>query len=94
MPARKTAHIGFLIDEANAMLLNSADSAKSERLGIISFISHILHSHGRYRGFMYLSEDNMKDSLYGHKPGVRRNLSSVMTNKWEDTDDSRVAFYK
>lgn len=89
MKARKTANIKFLIDQANSMILHSVDAARGERTAIALFIEKVLMEHGCYKGFRYLDETDMEKSNNGMSVGIRWNA----TNKWENTDSSRVMYY-
>lgn len=70
---RSTIKVSFVIEKANAFIRNSADSDKDRRLGIASLLEAILFETNNYRGYSYLTETDMKNSLNGKIPGISEN---------------------
>lgn len=94
---RKTINIESVRVLVNQMLRDSHQSDhlcdKSDisfREGAISVLEEILHDSGNYRGFRYLTEDEVfKDCL----PGVRRGEDLSYEEKFNNTDETRRYYY-
>jgi len=93
MALKKTRHVGELIDMANHFLLNTADEAKGERLGVASFLESILHQADAYKGFNYLSADQMSKSFRGKSVGVVWTGGEPGIGKPEFPDQSRRMYH-
>jgi hypothetical protein len=89
--ARKTINIDDLRIKANDMLLHSADNMRGERRGMMTLLEHALHETGNYKGFYYLSREDMADSINGTTAsfGIDRQKGE---NKFDGTDNSRVGY--
>ena len=89
--SRKTIKVEDVRVMVNDMLLNSPDSSKAERDGMISVLESILHKTGNYEGFMYLDKDDMEQSECGCSVGIHRFDDS--SSSFEDTDHTRVKYF-
>lgn len=84
MTARKTLEIDKILDYANGFL-SARGGSKESRYGVICMIENILFRAERYRGFVYLSENEVaKDDL----PGIRWK-DTVPSNQFDNTDVTR-----
>ena len=86
--ARKTVPVQEMLDYANGYLAAKGGTAEA-RKAIICFIEMTLFKADRYRGFTYLTQDELS-SL--DKPGIRwvdRVAGMVGDPRFEDTDDTR-----
>jgi len=93
--ARKTIKIQDLKDKINGYLRKSADNLKSERRGMAVVLSGVLHDTGNYRGFCYLTPDQMKDEK-GSTVGINAvayDKDPTMEEKFDGTDDTRVEYF-
>lgn len=66
----KTIKVSEIIRQGNNFLKNSPDSMTGERRGIATMLETALFASENYKGFGYLSDDNMKDSLQGKLAGI------------------------
>ena len=67
---RKTIEISRLIEKGNQFLLDSADDMGFERNSLMDFLFDILHETGNYKGFRYLSVEDMVKSYHGTSVGI------------------------
>lgn len=67
MTARKTVEIQKLLNFANGYLSAKGGTPEARR-GVIAMIENALFFADRYRGFRYLSEEDLYE---GDKPGIR-----------------------
>ena len=85
---RKTVEIQKALDYANGFL-SARGGSKESRYGIICMIEHILNSANRYRGYVYLGEDDVaNDEL----PGIRwsnANYDNPRSARFDNTDPTR-----
>ena len=93
---RKTMKVAALIDEANRTLRESTHESNDCRIGIITFLEHILHATGSYNGFGYLTE---KEVPAGTNPGINYDWSTRLPKepyeeRFKNCDDSRRRYYK
>jgi len=98
---RKTVRIVDLIAKANHILAASVDEIKKEREGIAFLVESILHDHGAYNGFNYLTKAQLKGEA--KTPGIdhcctneERLWSQEQTNidPWFlNCDQTRKAFH-
>ena len=84
--ARQTLQIARAVEIANGMLRNSVVPPE-ERKAIIVLIETVLHETTNYRGFRYLTADEVP---LGHKPGIARQSDGV-SNVYPD--ESRRAYF-
>lgn len=94
--ARKTFEVSSLIDEVNAMLLNSNDEAHEMRKGMMRVLEDVLHKTNNYKGFGYLNHIDMLDSWGGESVGI--NYKNGMPHedydeRFKNTDSTRVKYY-
>ena len=84
--ARKTVEINKLLDYANGFLCAKGGSREG-RYAIICMIEHALFAADRYRGFIYLGEDEVAST---EKPGIRWEKYDLdRTARFDDTDNTR-----
>ena len=67
---RKTIKIASIVGKCNEFLLNTADEMKLERDALMMFVFDILHETGNYKGFRYLSVEDMAESDNGKSVGI------------------------
>lgn len=67
MAARKTFNVEKILQYANGFL-SAPGGTKESRYGVICLIDTVLSEAGRYRGFLYLSENEVHT---GDLPGIR-----------------------
>ena len=87
MPAsRKTVEIDSLIQYANGFL-SARGGTKESRYGVICLLEIALNRANRYRGFLYLGENEVaNDDL----PGIRwENYEQDRSARFENTDPTR-----
>lgn len=85
MKKRKTFEVESLKEQANSFFLNSCNDFAAQRKAIQSFTSDILMQTGNYRGFGYLTKNDVKE---GSTFGIdRTNLPVTFP------DESRIFFY-
>lgn len=83
---RKTIDISFIKEKANFYLANSKNECIKEREQIFVFTSNILHEAKNYKGFGYLTENNVEK-------GLTWGITFGENGKNEYKDESRVFFY-
>jgi hypothetical protein len=71
--SRKTIPVADVVEMANDMLANSADSKEQGREGIRMLLEQILHATGNYRGYSYL--DGHEAVIAGTHDETRRHYS-------------------
>ena len=86
---RKTVEVLPLLERANHFFLHSEDKRRGERIGMALMISDILHAAGRYAGFHYLRDYEMKLSERGKTVGI---IFDSENHNHSYPDDSRVAY--
>lgn len=86
---RKSIKIVQLIDFANDLLRNSHDDCVLEREGIMGLVSDVLIKTGNYKGYRYLTAEDMINSQ-GTTFGVQYNINGDPIMK----DTSRIQYYK
>jgi hypothetical protein len=91
---RKTFNVKDVVEVVNATLADSYGNSEY-RNGVRALCEHILHASGNYKGFRYLS---VNDVPKGERPGI--NISPIDGQHLEsydarfvDTDSTRVAYY-
>jgi len=90
---RKTVDVNFVLDLVNKMVQNSTCSSE-RRKGMEIVIEEILFYTGNYKGFRYLTSDEVpKDEL----PGINTHPlgSNVLSfdEKFANTDDTRRMYF-
>ena len=88
MTARKTVKIEDLLAYANGFLCARGGTPES-RYAIICMIEHALNLSNRYRGYCYLSEDEVHHEC---KPGIRwkeYHPNEFTDTRFRDTDNTR-----
>ena len=89
---RKTFNVEELVDMVNFTLLNSDDSAKGIRQGMMNVLEEVLHRSGNYRGFRYINQNELrKDQQY---PGIwlKEDGTACANTAFEHTDSTRVQY--
>lgn len=85
MKARKTIDIKDIIEKANHYFCNSSNDLQRERTAMQFFVTSILMDTNNYRGFGYLTKDNVPvENTYGVE---------YIDNKAFHKDESRIRFY-
>jgi hypothetical protein len=90
--ARKTVQVSSVIEYVNNMLRNSFGAVTSEeRLGMIDVLEQILHDTGNYRGYRYLTQEEVPS---GEKPGIHYagDMPAPYPERFKDTDHTRRAY--
>jgi hypothetical protein len=85
MKKRKTFEVDSLKEQANRFFLNSANDFSSQRKTLQYFVGDILMQTGNYRGFGYLTKNDVKE---GSTFGIDRD-----TVPSTFPDESRIFFY-
>ena len=91
--SRKTVDVGYLVDTVNTVLAVSIESYKGRRDGMISLLESVLHTTGNYKGYRYLTADELPN---GGKPGIRVGFDGEMlpyTDRFTDVDDTRRSYH-
>lgn len=95
MKTRTTVNVDQVRAIVNGMLRNTEDSDQAGRESVIELLERILHDTGNYRGFRYLSSDDMKDSVNGTSVGIGPFVSDSVEDiraRFNNTDHTRVVF--
>ena len=94
---RKTINVESVRTFVNRMLRDSHQSdhldGKSDtsfREGAISVLEEILHDSGNYKGFRYLTQDEVFNDCL---PGVHRGEGLSYEEKFNNTDGTRRYYY-
>ena len=87
MRARKTIDVETVIGDINNQLKFSI-SDKEFRQGLISIAEQILMKTGNYKGYSYLTKDEIP---YGELPGIHPQELGLDA-KFDNTDHTRVRF--
>ena len=96
--ARKTINVEAIKDWANDQLLESErtmegasmydEIGRGYRQGVMTMLENVLMSTGNYKGFRYLSIDEVPR---GHLPGIKRNYRDEPV--FYESDDTRVRYF-
>ena len=86
--ASKTIKVELLVNKLNETLRTYVEkSTNSDGLeGQRVFLENILMASGNYKGFFYLTEDEVPE---GERPGIRNESTA---NRFIDTDCNRVRY--
>ena len=87
---RKTVKIQRLIEVVNEFNASSADHLKEQREGRNMLLESILMEAGAYKGFGYLSADQLKGDAMS--VGIREQRPDGTWN-FDDTDHTRIYYY-
>jgi len=90
--SRKTVSVEYLIDKVNHYLRHSSDDKQGERQGALNLLEIVLVETVNYRGFGYLNHRDMETSESGMSVGIHED--NVEGEKFQDTDHTRVHYYK
>lgn len=101
--ARKTADISRIVEMANNVMLNTADSEKAGRAAVQTFVECVLMEAGQYRGFRYLTPRDMLLSEQGVSYGINPcpytpengygPRDAEGWDQFEGTDNTRVEYH-
>lgn len=88
--SRKTINVGKLVATVNGILMKHTGSHEF-RQGMINLLDHTLHETGNYRGFRYLTQDEVPD---GALPGIRCENGEALPypERFHSTDSTRVQY--
>lgn len=89
--AKKTFSVPSLKELVNKRLLDSPDEQWQFRVGMYLVLEDVLHEAGQYKGFSYLTLDDMKKSLNGETPGIVYGKVGSGDNTFPD--ESRRAYF-
>jgi hypothetical protein len=90
--ARKTINVTDLIETINTSIAISTCSAET-RQGMMNVLEGVLHSTGNYRGFRYLTQDEVP---VGEKPGIncfKSETENTYESRFLNTDRTRVQYF-
>lgn len=91
--SRKTINLEILVRFANQQLAR-VDSfiTREQRLGVITMVEEALRMADAYKGFQYLTNDQLPVSVL---PGVRYENGNILPfpQRFENTDDSRRYYF-
>lgn len=88
---RKTIEVEKVRRLVNAMLLHSRDDNRSGRAMLQTMIETILMDTGNYKGFLYLTPEDMATSKNGTTYGI--DYGKPDGHWFADTDHTRVYYY-
>ena len=95
MARRKTINVDSITAQINDMIRLSTGTPE-QRQGLLAAIETILHETGNYKGFRYLTQNEVPAGY--HRPGI--NISPIDGQHFEDivarfdnTDSTRVAYF-
>ena len=90
MSKRKTLDVEDLINTINHVLRTHVGSI-DHRKGVQNTIEYVLHKTGNYKGFRYLTNDEVPA---GELPGVRYSDDGILPypERFENTDSTRVQY--
>ena len=89
--ARKTIDVEYVKKFVNDFLLNSGDEQFVERRSYCMILEEILHQTGNYKGFNYLTGDDMVASEHGTSIGIVYGADFPMTA--QVSDPTRIYYY-
>lgn len=88
--ARKTIEVSKLVEYSNHLLRHN-QTTEEQRIGVIKLAEQMLHETGNYKGFRYLSADEVSG-----RPGINFNKRgypvSDLEQRFKDTDQTRIQF--
>ena len=94
---RKTIAVEDVKQLINGMLQNSEDSNQAGRDAAISILERVLMDTGNYRGFQYLTQEDMKASENGLSVGMNTDCNGELlpadAGRFAGVDHTRVRFY-
>ena len=92
--SRKTFSVDEFRTKVNESLCNSHmyEHARPWRLGLIDALEFVLHSTGNYKGYRYLTSNELAD---GELPGIQMvgDKPASYPERFDNTDDSRRYYY-
>ena len=90
---RKTVDVAYLIETVNRVCRESGGSAEAlgNRMGMCSLLEGVLMVSGNYKGFRYLTKDEVPQMC---KPGINLITEpNTVEMKFKDTDDTRREYF-
>jgi len=91
MRKRSTIDVDYVRDTVNSVLRNSGNNCpKERRQGMMNILEDILHSTGNYKGFKYLSRN---DVPFAADPGVNLGFENDYDARFAGTDRTRVEYF-
>ena len=89
---KKTYSVSTLTDKVNRMILHSPDRHKDGRESLQVMIESVLMETGNYKGFCYLTANDMRTSENGMSVGVKHDGNG--NPHFDNTDHTRVYYYR
>lgn len=90
MSKRKTINVAEVLNTVNHVLADSAyddDRHQQYRMGMCILLEDILHKTGNYKGYSYLTQDEIVPDC---RPGVRYENGNA---EFVDTDETRRHYH-
>lgn len=91
---RSTVKISELVHDVNKVLSKSEEYDVAERVTLSTFISNILHTSGNYKGFRYLTHEEVPEDA---RPGINVDENGQPLENYDDrffnTDRTRVEYF-
>lgn len=90
MSKRKTINVAEVLNTVNLVLADSAyddDRHQQYRMGMCILLEDILHKTGNYKGYSYLTQDEIVPDC---RPGVRYENGKA---EFVDTDETRRHYH-
>lgn len=84
----KTLKIEKIVKRLNKFLQDTNNDLRNNRLGVCVAIEYILHQGHVFKGFRYLTKDDLLNSEF--LPGVNLEEGDL---RFKNTDDSRREYY-
>jgi len=75
--ARRHISVRLLLEKANDLLLHTEDGYIDKRFGISDLVQDILYATDNYKGFRFLTNDDMAKSRFGKSVGVIYNIDTL-----------------
>jgi hypothetical protein len=87
MKAKKTFSVAEFKDACNNTLASDFTCHPKYREGIIIALEHVLHATGNYRGYSYLTKDQVPN---GELPGINTPIEELSyEDRFKNTDYTR-----
>ena len=90
---RKTFSVELLLTTVNNLLQHSAECYADRRTGMISVLESVLHQTGNYKGYRYLTADEIPA---GGMPGIHHGPNGDMLpypDRFKNTDETRRSYH-
>lgn len=89
---RTTFDVALLVKSVNGMLAQSPAVSGAVRQGAMQVLEEVLHATGNYRGFRYLTADEVADGA----PGINTVSGQIHPDpvlRFANTDNTRVHYF-